>query len=308
MNSEHQTTIKKFGQALLPVAKRLLNEINQTAQATASHVARLADFGKARWRVRTLDQRAFEARVDLGRRMAELGIGDAQARERIAQRWESIRNLQAAGTRTRRAAAELESAEARLAQIELERNVPPPGAEAEYAAAMSAHDALRMHQNSVVLSRDAVRPANGHHAMRLAIGYLTVCLLLVAVGKAFQGNVEPEHQARPVDASEPKVPEQPGDSSPGDSNGLAPFVPAPGAQASTCFACNGTGQANCAQCLGTGKMQTCFQCNGAGTVMNQANNLLRLQCSLCNGTGRQNCTSCQYGKVVCFQCNGTGRH
>ncbi len=157
-----EAALKALLRAIPPAVKRLLAEIKQTAQATATHVARLTALGKARWRARMLERHAFDANVDLGRRMAELGIGDADQRGRIACHQESIRNLQTAGAKTSRIAVELEAEEANLAQIEMQRSAPqPPGAEAEYVVAVSACEAFQAQQDKVSLSRAAVRPTNG---------------------------------------------------------------------------------------------------------------------------------------------------
>ncbi|HEV3006068.1 MAG TPA: hypothetical protein VGX78_16485, partial [Pirellulales bacterium] len=182
-----ESALKSLVRAIPPASKRLFAEIKQTAETTATHVGALIAFGQARWRARTLERKAFEANVDLGRRLAELGIGDTEQRERLARCRESIRDLHARGAKTRRVAAGLEAEEARLAQFELERGAPPEGAEADYVAAFSARQACRHQQDKVAISRAAIRPINRGTSIRLGIGYFAICVLLIGVtSRAFQ--------------------------------------------------------------------------------------------------------------------------
>ncbi|HVC93316.1 MAG TPA: trypsin-like peptidase domain-containing protein [Pirellulales bacterium] len=185
----------------IPLAlKRVLAETKKTAQATAAHGARLAGLGKARWHARMLERNAFDSNVDLGRRMAELGIGDAEQRARIARHHDSIRNLQVAGARASRSAVQLEAEEAKLAQIELQRGAPPAGAEVEYVAAVSARDAVLAQQVRVALLRAAVRPDNWAHALRLLAGYVIVCLLLAVliVARTPERGAAPNRNGAPI--------------------------------------------------------------------------------------------------------------
>ncbi|HUY31590.1 MAG TPA: hypothetical protein VMV69_02345 [Pirellulales bacterium] len=186
----------------IPVAlKRAVVEMKQIAQATAAHVARLAAFARARCRARKLEGHAFAANVDLGRRMAELELGDAEQRGRIAGHQESILNLQAAGAKARRIAVELEVEEAKMAQIELQRGTPPLGAETEYVAAVTAREALQAQQANVALLRAAIRPVDRAHAMRLFAGCFIVCLLLlgtVTVGRQSQRGAAPGRRGDPT--------------------------------------------------------------------------------------------------------------
>jgi len=206
MNTPNVNDPITMDRVILTAMKRLHAEINKTVQTTKTHIARLAALGKARWEAKTLERNAFDANVDLGRRMAELGVGDKQQRQQIAHQQESIRSLLATGARSRRAAYQLEVEEATLAQIELEtRAVPIASAEAEYAAALTARDALQAQHDLVSRKRTATRIENWPHAIRLWVGYFTICLLLMSVGGVFQSATAPDHMVA-IDNTSPRTP------------------------------------------------------------------------------------------------------
>src|SRR5262245_49411399 len=83
-SSEGATPADASGRAVISAAdrakellKRGAAEVQQTARVTTQQFGRLYDYGSKRWSSRRLQRRALAAQAALGRRLNELGIGDA---------------------------------------------------------------------------------------------------------------------------------------------------------------------------------------------------------------------------------------
>jgi hypothetical protein len=250
----------------------------------------------------------------LGRRMQELGVGDAAQRGRIEQLQERIRSVEAAGASAKPVQAELRAAQAALGALTIDQGVAPAGAEAEFQAAQTAHNALLNQQQKVSQSQAALRPINRQQTVRIGAGYAAASLALVATVWAWGplGSATPDPAAG-LPPAPPAGDVADGGLAPGAPVTPAPsppsapvFTPQPTSHSQACTNCNMTGQARCSACFGEGK-RICYACNGMGTQANPVNSFQRLQCFQCNGTGKQSCTFCQYGKVQCPYCHGAGR-
>ena len=303
---------QRLAAAAKSIAGRALSESKEAARATAAHALRVKDYGQGRWQQRELMAESLARRIDLGATMQQLGLGDRELREQIDELQERIRSLEAAGAKTKTVYAQLRDVQAALGAAAIAQGVAPSGAEVEFQAAQAAEAAVMNHQQALVGSQAALRPADRRQAWRIAGGYAVVALALATTLWAWGplGSNSPQLVPGPNPAPAPgpvdPVADGGGGYLPDVPSTNDPYIPpsapvfTPSESFSTCFNCNGTGQANCTACFGEGR-RLCFACNGRMRAPNG------LQCFQCNGTGRQDCNFCQYGKVQCPQCFGSGR-
>lgn len=299
--------------------KHLLASLVQTASATSKHIGRLAACGMAKAKIPAAQRAALASQAALGQRMYAAGLGGEAPRRLVNELTERIASLQAARTSTRAVQVELNAACAALAAPALESNLPPPGTETEFEAARAARASMAEAQTAVETAHSQMRSIRAQQGTRIGIGYGCIVLLLATVTWAGlgSGNANPNADGTPRGDNGTPRKDPPSDDRGGADDDVVvnptepvqpdtPYVPVdvqpPSDQKTTCFNCNGTGQANCTACFGRGT-RTCFNCNGSGRTVNN------MQCFQCNGTGQQRCLTgaCNYGKVQCPQCFGTGQ-
>lgn len=295
------------GQLWAARGARLWQAIVETARETWRHFLRACRFVAAKCRVWQAGRNVEQTKLALGKRLGEIGQGDAQQRARVVQLQEQLRNAGADRKAARPIAKELNAEEAALASLALRAGTPPTGSDPEFRQATAAAEALASRQRDAEQARLEMQVPQQSTRLKIVVGYFTVCLALFVTAWGMSSGSDSAPQEKPVSGDLPVAPSEPGpgpeEPPPGDPVEPAPALPP--SQPVLCLNCNGTGQADCIQCFGTGK-KTCFNCNGTGQVRNPANNFLSMQCFQCNGTGKQNCSFCLYGKTQCLQCGGSG--
>ncbi len=166
---------------VLPLVKRFVSEVRETARATARHMVRLFRYAQARLETRRLSREAVEAQLALGQRMWELGLGEEELRKQIAQLEERIRNLESGRRPSHVLLGECRELKSRLAQPALAQLQPVPGTEAEYEAASAARRSLITHQDRVAGARNSLLPSSREDLIRTGIGHAVAAMVLVAL-------------------------------------------------------------------------------------------------------------------------------
>jgi hypothetical protein len=141
---------------------------------------RLAHYGLAVWRSRSLGRAYSDALLVLGQRMYAAGIDDGEIGAKISAVAEQLLRVGVSGVSAEALRAEREKLFRQLAACALEDDAPLPGADAEYAESREAQAALKSHDSGVAALRASLRDRVGW--MRVATTFGAVgCLLLLAL-------------------------------------------------------------------------------------------------------------------------------
>jgi hypothetical protein len=114
---------------------------------------RLARYGLAVWRRRSLGRAYSNALLSLGQRMYAAGIDDGEIGAKVSAVDEQIRRAGASRVSAEALEAEREKLFRQLAVCALDDEAPLPGAEAEYGEAKEAQIALDKHEKGADAAR-----------------------------------------------------------------------------------------------------------------------------------------------------------
>lgn len=163
----------------------VLHEPVRVAVATWAQTARLAGYGRASWRKRSLRQAVQVAEVALGQRMDAAGVGDQGLRAELA----GLDGATHAGEPDRNAStrvqAKREQLLRQLASVAYVRQ-PPPGREHEWASLKNVRARADEVSVAMKIQKVALSPKGTAGWARIVVGYVSVAtcalaLLLVVV-------------------------------------------------------------------------------------------------------------------------------
>ena len=157
----------RFGRLLLLCLKVAARETFLILKASGAQLLRLLGFGRGAWQSKQLDQQLQQARIQLGRKMAETGVGDRELLARVRQLDDSIVSVQAAKGSTKRFEQERIGLFIRLADSVKGSDIPPAVA-GEYAAVVHANSALLSRQEQQGTARSHLLPPPGPDRWRVA--------------------------------------------------------------------------------------------------------------------------------------------
>ncbi len=160
--------------------RRCLREIREAAVVTFGHPVRLAYYGLAVWRSRSLGRAYSDALLVLGQRMYAAGIDDGEIGAKISAVAEQLRRAGVSRVSAEALRAEREKLFRQLAACALEDDAPLPGADAEYAESREAQAALKSHDAGVSALRSSLRDRVGWVRVATTLGAFG-CLLLLAL-------------------------------------------------------------------------------------------------------------------------------
>lgn len=170
-----ESASSKAGRIALAWLKVAGIESFRIARATAAQALRLVGIGRGAWQQRQRQQALQDAKVKLGRRMVETGVGDPALRARAQQLNESIVSIQAAKGSTKHDEQERTGLFIRLAE-----SIPGPNAPAsvsqEFAAVAHSQSALLGGKEQQGQARARLLPPPGPERWRVAAG-CGICLL-----------------------------------------------------------------------------------------------------------------------------------
>jgi hypothetical protein len=162
------------------VGKRLAHEVRQVCKATWNHPFRFASFLRA-WRRRRVSRQAFsDAQLALGRSMYAAGIDDGECGARIHTLDDEPGGAGDPAPSDETPDGRRKPRLIRLAASALAEEGPLPGADVEYGAARAAHAALRQQDEELAAAKALLIPRDKAGCCRVAFGYGTIGLLLVA--------------------------------------------------------------------------------------------------------------------------------
>lgn len=175
-------------QAGLAAVQWLLREARVVAVETFRQSARLWRYGNLWLRCRLLGRATFHAQRALGRRMAEVGVGNEKYRERIASLDARLGALETARGAWGALAREREGLVLALAAEVLGSEAPPaPEVKDEHLQARAAHKALGRHHEETKTARATLFPSAQVGWSRPAIGYGAAGLFLLLLIRWLRG-------------------------------------------------------------------------------------------------------------------------
>lgn len=168
----------RFGRLLLQWLKVAGREAFLVLRATGAQILRLFGFGRGAWQSKRLDHNLQQARIQLGRKLAETGVGDRELLARVRQLNDTIISVEAAKGSTKRYEQERIGLFIRLADSVKGSDVPSTVA-GEYAAVVQANSALLSRQEQQGTARSHLLPPPGPDRWRVAAGAGAGVLALV---------------------------------------------------------------------------------------------------------------------------------
>ena len=171
--------------------KQLLAEARQTAVASGTQTARLACCAVAWVRCRLRERWDRQARLALGRRLFEQGLGDEGLRGQIAVVGERPRQAQAANGPMAVLPERRQDLELRLAEAYLADGPGLPPVEAERREAVAARAALEEQRELYAAAHSALRSAGRTCWLRVGAGYTAVTALLLGLMLLSRGPSRP---------------------------------------------------------------------------------------------------------------------
>ena len=178
LKEEWYPKVVKLGEKAPPILKRGLAEAKEICIAMATQTARLARYATAMWRRRSLRKRLFQARVALGEKMYQCGIGDDVLRSRIAELDGGAESIKAANGSARALDTERRDLLVRLSSS-FDVAEPGPRIEHEHQRVARVQRSLAEHEEEMGEAWAGLPPADEVTWRRVGIGYCTASALFV---------------------------------------------------------------------------------------------------------------------------------
>jgi S1-C subfamily serine protease len=152
------------------VWERIRIESRGCVMAALAPSRRFIRYAVSAHRLQAAKRAMVEAQLDLGRRMHEIGLGDADLRRQIADVDEKISSVEAARGSNRALETERKGLTLRLAEPMLSAQSSPRLISERHAAALASRSALDEARDEVAAARTALRPTGRHEWYRVGLG------------------------------------------------------------------------------------------------------------------------------------------
>lgn len=179
---------------------RIRIESRGCVMATVAQSWRFIRYAVSAHRLQAAKRALAEAQRDLGRRMHEAGLGDADLSRRIADVDERIRSVEAARGSTKALETERKGLILRLAEPMLSAISSPPPISEGHAAALASRSALDEARDEVAAARTALPPTGRHEWCRVSLGYamaLGTVFLVTSLART-SGRLAPNLEPNPA--------------------------------------------------------------------------------------------------------------